>query len=110
MGLKGKRNKVEVLRFEPCLSASLFCCRFPVGAPGPVPLGHNQNRRLAVHRLPPSSGLPDSFFPGTAGRGAGGHPGGFSCSSVLDYSAWFPVFIPGRSLRRAASSPSSLLP
>lgn len=76
MGLKGKRNKVEVLRFEPCFSASLFCCRFPVGsAPGPVPLGHNQNGHLAAHSLPPSFSLPDSF-PGTAGRGAGGHPGG----------------------------------
>lgn len=71
MGLKGERNEVEVLRFEPCLSASLFCCCFPVdSAPGPVPLGHNQNGRLAAHSLP------DSFFPGTAGREAGGHPGG----------------------------------
>lgn len=78
MGLKGERNQGEVLRFEPCLSASLFCCRFPVGsALGPVPFGHNQKGRLAAHSLPPSSGLPDSFFPGTTGREAGGHPGGF---------------------------------
>lgn len=37
-----------------------------------------------------------------AGRGAGGHPGGFSYSSVGDHSREFLVFIPGRILGRAA--------
>lgn len=66
MGLKGKRNKVEVLRFEPCLSASLFCCRFLLALPLGLP--HLATTRtgislLTASLLPPASLTPSSLAP-----------------------------------------------
>lgn len=111
MGLKGKRNKVEVLRFEasqlPCFVA-VYLLALPLG------LTHLAATRTGIllftaSLLPPASLPPSSHVLALLEEGQVATPE-FSCFSVLDYFMWFPVFIPGRSLGRAASSPSPLGP
>lgn len=95
MGFRGKRTKAEVLGFEhmPVLLLHWLCLCACSGL-----VMSRTGSLLFMASLLPLAFLTSSVpaYAGSAVGGAAATSGGFSCSSVLDYSMWFPVFTPGR--------------